>query len=92
MEWIEENGCEALNGNKQGDEEGGWTYVSNMRETVMDYGRRTGKGRRIQNRRERAESNHLEMALRKEQRSKGVGDRSITAVNVLFLRFKLGLP
>jgi hypothetical protein len=32
------------------------------------------------------------MALRKEQRRKGVGDRSITAVNVLFLRFKLGLP
>jgi hypothetical protein len=91
MEWIEENGWEALNGNKQGDEEGGWTYVSNMRETVMDYGRRTGKGRRIQNRRERAESDHLEMALRKEQRRKGVGDRSITVVNVLFLRFKLGL-
>jgi hypothetical protein len=35
MEWIEENGWEALNGNKQGDEEGGWTYVSSMRETVI---------------------------------------------------------
>jgi hypothetical protein len=27
MEWIEENGWEVLNGNKQGDEEGGWTYT-----------------------------------------------------------------
>jgi hypothetical protein len=31
MEWIEENGWEALNGNKQGNEEGyffqEWTYI-----------------------------------------------------------------
>jgi hypothetical protein len=27
MEWIEENGWEVLNGNKQGDEEGEWTYI-----------------------------------------------------------------
>jgi hypothetical protein len=27
MEWIEENGWEVLNGNKQGDEEGEWTYT-----------------------------------------------------------------
>jgi hypothetical protein len=27
MEWNEENGCEMLNGNKQGDEEGEWTYI-----------------------------------------------------------------
>jgi hypothetical protein len=27
MEWIEENEWEVLNGKKQGDEEGEWTYV-----------------------------------------------------------------
>jgi hypothetical protein len=27
MEWLEENGWEGLNGNKQGDEEGEWTYI-----------------------------------------------------------------
>jgi hypothetical protein len=27
MEWIEENGWEVLNGNKQEDEEGEWTYI-----------------------------------------------------------------
>jgi hypothetical protein len=37
MEWIEENGWEVLNGNKQGDEEGGMTYVANRGETVIDY-------------------------------------------------------
>jgi hypothetical protein len=26
MEWIKENGWETLNGNKQKDEEGKWTY------------------------------------------------------------------
>jgi hypothetical protein len=33
MKWIEENGWEVLNGNKQGDEEGEWTHI-----TVIDYG------------------------------------------------------
>jgi hypothetical protein len=37
MEWIEENGWEVLNGNKQGDEEGEWTYVGSRGETVIDY-------------------------------------------------------
>jgi hypothetical protein len=27
MEWIEENGWEVLNGIKQGEEEGEWTYT-----------------------------------------------------------------
>jgi hypothetical protein len=27
MEWIEENGWEVLNGNKQEDEEREWTYI-----------------------------------------------------------------
>jgi hypothetical protein len=31
MEWIEENGWEVLNGNKQGDEEGEWTYTRTCR-------------------------------------------------------------
>jgi hypothetical protein len=30
MEWIEENGWVVLNGNKQGDEEGEWTYIGSM--------------------------------------------------------------
>jgi hypothetical protein len=37
-EWIEENGWEVLNGNKQGDEEGEWTYIGSRGETVIDYG------------------------------------------------------
>jgi hypothetical protein len=36
MEWIEENGWEVLNGNKQGDEEGEWTSIGSRRETVID--------------------------------------------------------
>jgi hypothetical protein len=27
MEWIQENGWKVLNGNKQGHEEGEWTYI-----------------------------------------------------------------
>jgi hypothetical protein len=38
MEWIEENGCKVLNGNKQGDEEGEWTYIDSRGETLIDYG------------------------------------------------------
>jgi hypothetical protein len=30
MEWIEENGWVVLIGNKQGDEEGEWTYIGSM--------------------------------------------------------------
>jgi hypothetical protein len=37
MEWIEENEWEVLNGNKQGDEEGEWTYIGSRGETVIDY-------------------------------------------------------
>jgi hypothetical protein len=37
MEWIEENGWEVLNGNKQRDEEGEWTYIGSRGETVIDY-------------------------------------------------------
>ncbi|KAJ3617672.1 hypothetical protein MTP99_006769 [Tenebrio molitor] len=37
MEWIEENGWEVLNGNKQGDEEWEITYVGSRGETVIDY-------------------------------------------------------
>jgi hypothetical protein len=38
MEWIEENGCKVLNGNKQGDEEGEWAYIDSRGETLIDYG------------------------------------------------------
>ncbi|KAH0817747.1 hypothetical protein GEV33_005045 [Tenebrio molitor] len=37
IEWIEENGWEVLNGNKQGDEEGEMTYVGSRGETDIDY-------------------------------------------------------
>jgi hypothetical protein len=87
MEWIEENGWETLNRNKQGDEERGWTYVGSRRETVIDYGIVTEEAyERVVEFRigERAELDHLERALRKKQRRKGVGDRNITVVNVLF--------
>jgi hypothetical protein len=39
MEWIEENGWEVLNGNKQEDEDEEWTYIGSRAETVIDYGR-----------------------------------------------------
>jgi hypothetical protein len=38
MEWIEKNGWEVLNGNKQGDEEGKWKHIVSTRKTVRDYG------------------------------------------------------
>jgi hypothetical protein len=38
IEWIEENGWEVLNGNKQGDEEGEWTNIGSTGGTVIDYG------------------------------------------------------
>ncbi|KAH0814615.1 hypothetical protein GEV33_008175 [Tenebrio molitor] len=37
MEWIDENGWEALTGNKQRDEEREWTYVGSRGETVIEY-------------------------------------------------------
>jgi hypothetical protein len=86
MEWIQENGREVLNGDKQGNEEREWTYIGSRGETVIDYG--------IVNEEpwesveefkigDRAESDHLEIALRKrrggkEQRRKGMGDRNET--------------
>jgi hypothetical protein len=38
MEWIEENGWEVLNRNKQGNEEEEWTCIGSRGETVIDYG------------------------------------------------------
>jgi hypothetical protein len=38
IKWIEENGWELLNGNKQGKEEGEWAYKGSRRETVIDNG------------------------------------------------------
>jgi hypothetical protein len=62
-----------LNGDKQGDEEGEWTYNGSRGETVIDYGivneealekvEELGLG-------ERTESNHLEIALRKRRGGK----------------------
>jgi hypothetical protein len=86
MQWIEENGWEVLNGNKQGDEEGKWTYVGSRGETVIDYGIVNEEAlEKVEEFRigEKAETGHLEIALRKrrggnEQRRKEVGDRSKT--------------
>jgi hypothetical protein len=50
MEWIEENGCEVLNGNKQGEEEGEWTYIGSKgnSDRLRNSERRSmGKSRRI---------------------------------------------
>jgi hypothetical protein len=56
IEWIEENGWEVLNRNKQRDEEGGWTYVGSRggnSDRLRNSERRSlGKSRRIKNRRE----------------------------------------
>jgi hypothetical protein len=86
MEWSEENGWEVLNGNKQGDQEGEWTYIGSRGETLVDYGIVNEEAwERVEEFRigERAESDHLEIALRKrrggkEQRRKGVGHRNKT--------------
>jgi hypothetical protein len=87
MEWIEENGWEVLNGNKQGDEEGEWTYMDSRGETEIPYDRivneeawQRGEEFRLG---ERVDSDHLEIALRKrrgrtEQRRKGVENRNKT--------------
>jgi hypothetical protein len=91
MEWIEENEWEVLNGKKQGDEEGEWTYVGSRGETVIDYEIVKEEAlEKVEEFRigERVESEYLEIALRKrrggkEQRRKGVGDRN-TTVSFLF--------
>jgi hypothetical protein len=83
-----------LNGNKQGDEEGEWTYIGSRGETVIDYGIVNEEAwERVEEFKvgERAESDHLEIALRKrrgrkEQRRKGMGDRNET-VDFLELLF-----
>jgi hypothetical protein len=92
IEWIEENGWEVLNRNKQRDEEGGWTYVGNRGETVVDYGIVNEEAwERVEELRieERAESNHLEVGLRKRRRRKKTekeksGDRNETVYFYFF--------
>jgi hypothetical protein len=73
MEWIEGNGWEVLNGNKQGDEEGEWTYIGSRGETVINYGVVNVEAwERVEKFRigERAESDHLEIALKKRRGGK----------------------
>jgi hypothetical protein len=97
MEWIEENGWEVLNGNKQGDEEEARTYSRG--ETVTDYGIVNDEAwERVEEFRigEKAGSHHLEIASRKrrggkEQRRKGVGGRNKTVYFCFFLEW-LGKP
>jgi hypothetical protein len=94
MEWIEENGWEVLNGNKQGHEEAEWTYkyLGSRGETVIDYGIANEEAwERVEKFRigERVEWDHLEIALRKrrggtEQRRKEVGDRNKTVYLICF--------
>jgi hypothetical protein len=57
IKWIEENKWEVLNGIKQGDEEGEWTYMDSRggnSDTLRQNSERRsmGKSRRIQNKRE----------------------------------------
>jgi hypothetical protein len=97
MEWIEENGWEVLNGNKQGHEEGEWTYkyLGSRGETVIDYGIANEEAwARVEKFRieVRVEWDHLEIALRKqrggtEQRRKEVEDRNITVYLFFFFFF-----
>jgi exonuclease III len=92
IEWIEENGWEVLNRNKQRDEEGGWTYVGSRGETVIDYGIVNEEAwERVEELRieERAESDHLEVALRKRRRREKTekeksGDRNKTVYFYFF--------
>jgi hypothetical protein len=84
MEWIEENGWEVLNGNKQRDEEGEWTYIGNREETVIDYGIVNEEAwERVEEVRigERAEADHLEIALRKRRGGK---ERNKTVYLIFF--------
>jgi hypothetical protein len=75
-------------GTNKGDQEGEWTYIGNRGETVIDYGIVNEEEEfRIG---ERAESDHLEVALRKrrgwkEQTRKGVGHRNKTVYFFIFL-------
>ncbi|KAJ3638335.1 hypothetical protein MTP99_001713 [Tenebrio molitor] len=73
MEWIEAKRWEVLNGNKQGNEEGEWTYICSRWETVIDYGIVNEEAwERVEELciGERAESGHLEIALRKQRGGK----------------------
>jgi hypothetical protein len=75
--WEEERGMgkenpktrwEVLNRNKQGDEEGKWTYVGSRGETVIDYGIVNEEAwEKVEEFRigDKAETGHLEIALRK---------------------------
>lgn len=36
-EIIKDNGWDVLNGNKEGDEKGNWTYLGPRGESVIDY-------------------------------------------------------
>jgi hypothetical protein len=65
--WIEKNGWEVLNENKQADEEGEWTCIGSRGETVTDYGIVNEEAwERVEEFRigDRVESDHLEIALR----------------------------
>jgi endonuclease/exonuclease/phosphatase family metal-dependent hydrolase len=68
MEWIEENGWEILNRNKQGDEEGEWTNIGSRRETVIDYGNEEA-WKLVEEFRvgERVESDHLPLEISLEE-------------------------
>jgi hypothetical protein len=76
VEWIEENGWEVLNGNKQGDEEGEWTYICSRTETVIYYVNyvivKEETWQRVEEFRigERVLSDHHEIALRKRKETK----------------------
>jgi hypothetical protein len=84
-----------LNGNKQGDEEGEWTYMDSRGETVIPYDRTVNEEawERLEEFRigERVELDHLEIALskrreRKERRGRGIRDGNGTCLFFIFWR------
>jgi hypothetical protein len=94
MEWIEENGWEVLNGNKQRDEEGEWTYFGNREETVIDYGivnEEAWEGVEEVRIGERAEADHLEIALRKRRGGKNREGKGWGTGIKLFTYFFFGI-
>ncbi|KAJ3625182.1 hypothetical protein MTP99_018744 [Tenebrio molitor] len=70
---IGERGWEILNGNRQGYEEGEWTYNGSMGKTVIDYGILNEEAwEKVEEFRtgERTETDYLEIALRKQRGGK----------------------
>jgi hypothetical protein len=69
------NGWKVLNWNKQGDEEGEWTYIDSRGETVIDYGIVNEEAwERVEEFRiEERAADHLALGEGKNREGKGLG-------------------